>query len=131
LGSTSERIYLSQIIDVDGRDECRIVNALGATTSGNRGMARRPSWKRADSPIGKKGPRKANPKYKRHQQEPWTDAARRELRKLAKANTPTGVISLKMGRTVPAIRSKAQREGISLAPSNRSPYNRRQKSAKR
>jgi hypothetical protein len=94
-------------------------------------MASGLSWKRAGSPIGKKGPRKENPKYKRNQREPWTEIALRQLRKLARGNTPTGVISLKMGRTVPAIRSKAQREGISLAPTNRSPYNRRLKSAKR
>jgi hypothetical protein len=34
-------------------------------------------------------------------------------------------------RPVAAIRSKAQREGISLKPANRSPYNRRSKAAKR
>jgi len=47
------------------------------------------------------------------------------LRQLAKGNTPTGVISLKLGRTPIAIRGKAQREGISLKPANRSPYTRR------
>jgi hypothetical protein len=35
------------------------------------------------------------------------------------------VISLKLGRTPIAVRGKAQREGISLMPSNRSPYSRR------
>jgi hypothetical protein len=40
-------------------------------------------------------------------------------------NTPTGVLSLKLQRPEAAIRSKAQREGISLKPANRSPYNRR------
>jgi hypothetical protein len=49
----------------------------------------------------------------------------RKLRQLAKGNTPTGVISLKLGRTPIAIRGKAQREGISLKPANRSPYSRR------
>jgi len=49
----------------------------------------------------------------------------RQLRSLAKGNTPTGVISLKLQRPPTAIRSKAQREGISLKPGNRSPYNRR------
>jgi hypothetical protein len=83
------------------------------------------SWKRPVSPIGRKGPRKANPKYKRHQREPWTDDEAQELRALAKGNTPTGVISLKLGRTPTAIRSKAQRDGVSLGPTNRSPYNRR------
>jgi hypothetical protein len=47
------------------------------------------------------------------------------LRQLAKGNTPTGVMSIKLQRPIAAIRSKAQREGISLKPVNRSPYNRR------
>ena len=87
----------------------------------------RPAWKRPGSPIGKTGPRKANPKYKRRLGEPWTPQEVRELRALAKGNTPTGVISLKLGRTETAIRGKAQREGISLAPINRSPYNRKKR----
>jgi hypothetical protein len=88
-------------------------------------MAKKPAWKRPGSPIGKRGARKAKPKYKRNEGKSWTADAVKQLRQLAKANTPTGVISLKMGRSVPSIRSKSQREGISLAPTNRSPYNRR------
>lgn len=84
-------------------------------------------WKRQGSPIGRKGPRKANPKYKRNLREPWSRDDLRELRQLARANTPTGVIGLKLGRTAPAVQSKAQREGISLRPTNRSPYSRRRK----
>lgn len=85
------------------------------------------AWKRPGSPIGKKGPRKANPKYKRRIGRLWTDKEVAHLRNLAKANTPTGVISLKMQRPPASILSKAQREGISLKPINRSPYNRRKK----
>ena len=85
------------------------------------------AWKRPGSPIGKKGPRKANPKYKRRLGEPWTAGEVRELKTLARQNTPTGVLSLKLGRPPTAIRSKAQREGISLRPVNRSPYNRRKR----
>jgi hypothetical protein len=85
------------------------------------------AWKRAGSPIGRKGPRKANPKYKRRSREPWTPQEVRQLRSLAKGNTPTGVISLKLHRPPAAIRSKAQREGISLKPANRSPYHRRKR----
>ena len=88
----------------------------------------RAAWKRPGSPIGKKGPRKANPKYKRRSRERWTPQEVRELRSLARGNTPTGVISLKLQRPPAAIRSKAQREGISLKPTNRSPYNRRKRS---
>ena len=86
------------------------------------------SWKRPGSPIGRKGPRKANPKYKRRSREPWEPSEVKELKVLAKANTPTGVISLKLQRPPAAVRSKAQREGISLRPTNRSPYNRRKAS---
>jgi hypothetical protein len=86
------------------------------------------AWKRPGSPIGKTGPRKAHPKYKRHAGQRWESLEIRELRSLAKGNTPTGVISLKLGRPPAAIRSKAQREGISLRPTNRSPYNRRKRS---
>jgi hypothetical protein len=89
--------------------------------------ARKPAWKRPGSPIGKKGPRKANPKYKRHEREPWSREDVKELEQLARENTPTGVISLKLGRSPTAVRGKAQREGISLKPSNRSPYSRRSK----
>jgi hypothetical protein len=88
-------------------------------------MSKQPSWKRPGSPIGKTGPRKANPKYKRRSREPWTPDDMKELKALAKQNTPTGVMSLKLQRPPAAIRSKAQREGISLRPVNRSPYNRR------
>ncbi len=85
----------------------------------------RPAWRRSGSPIGKKGPRKTNPTYKRRSREPWTPADLRKFKQLAKGNTPTGVISLRLQRPPAAIRSKAQREGISLRPINRSPYNRR------
>jgi hypothetical protein len=86
-----------------------------------------PAWKRPGSPIGKTGPRKANPKYKQRLGQPWSDAEVRQLKTLAKGNTPTGVLSLKLRRPPAAIRSKAQREGISLRPANRSPYNRRKR----
>ena len=91
-------------------------------------MAKRPAWKRPGSPIGKTGPRKKNPIYKRRSGERWTAEDEKFLKTLAKGNTPTGVISLKLQRPPAAIRSKAQREGISLSPANRSPYNRRKAS---
>lgn len=55
----------------------------------------------------------------------WTGAQRRDLKKLAKGNTPTRVIGLKLGRTEDAVRGKAQELGVSLKPTNQSPYNRR------
>ena len=85
------------------------------------------AWKRPGSPIGKKGPRKANPAYKRRTRQPWSASDVRMLKQLAKGNTPAGVMSIKLQRPVAAVRSKAQREGISLRPVNRSPYNRRKR----
>jgi hypothetical protein len=54
----------------------------------------------------------------------WTSADKRELKSLAKGNTPTGVIGLKLGRTENAVRNKAGELGVSLKPTNQSPYNR-------
>ncbi|MBK9468998.1 MAG: hypothetical protein IPO20_14035 [Gammaproteobacteria bacterium] len=49
----------------------------------------------------------------------------RSLQQLAKENTPTRVIGLKMGRTEDSVRAKAGEENVSLKPTNQSPYNRR------
>lgn len=53
---------------------------------------------------------------------PWTPADNRSLRNLAADNTPTRVIGLKLGRTPEAVQSKASDLGISLKPTNQSPY---------
>jgi hypothetical protein len=87
----------------------------------------RASWQRPGSPIGRKGPRKKNPRYTRNNYVRWSAADVRELRRLAKANTPTRVIGLKLGRTAVSVRGMAQRQGISLRPTNQSPYNRRKR----
>jgi len=55
----------------------------------------------------------------------WADEEIEALEKLAKGNTPTRVIGLKLGRTEGAIRSKASEKNVSLKPTNQSPYNRR------
>ena len=55
----------------------------------------------------------------------WTSTDISQLRQLARGNTPTRVIGLKMGRTPDAISQKASQENISLKPTNQSPYNRR------
>lgn len=52
----------------------------------------------------------------------WTPSSVRQLRTLAKGNTPTRVIALKLGRTPAAIYSKAAEKQISLAPPNQRPY---------
>jgi hypothetical protein len=58
----------------------------------------------------------------------WTTAQRQRLRTLAKGNTPTRVIGLKLGRSEGAVRSQAAKQGTSLKPTNQSPYNRRSSS---
>ena len=55
----------------------------------------------------------------------WTDDDLKQLRDLAKGNTPTRVIGLKIGRTPDAVANKASEEDISLKPTNQRPYNRR------
>ncbi len=60
--------------------------------------------------------------------ESWSKGDVKELKKLVEQNTPTRVIGLKLGRTEDAVRGKASEEGVSLKPTNQSPYNRRTKS---
>lgn len=54
----------------------------------------------------------------------WTSSDVRQMRQLARENTPTRVIGLKLGWTADAVYSKASQENVSLAPTNQSPYNR-------
>lgn len=55
----------------------------------------------------------------------WTPSDNSQLKQLAKENTPTRVIGLKLGRTPDAIQGHAVELGVSLKPTNQSPYNRR------
>lgn len=64
-------------------------------------------------------------KSTRNSGKPWTPAEVKQLETLADANTPTRVIGLKLGRTEGAVQTRASQEGISLKPTNQSPYNRR------
>jgi hypothetical protein len=66
-------------------------------------------------------------KSNRNSGKPWTPQDVGTLDKLAKQNTPTRVIGLKLGRTEDAVRNKASQEDISLRPWNQSPYNRHKK----
>lgn len=69
----------------------------------------------------------ANPKSTKNAGQPWTKDDLRTLKQLVKENTPTRVIGLKLGRTPASVRIKASNEGISLKPTNQSPYNRRKR----
>ncbi|MFC0622854.1 hypothetical protein [Kribbella deserti] len=51
----------------------------------------------------------------------WSDAEIEQLRALAKGNTPTGLIAVRLGRSGQAIEAKAAELGIPLAPPHRPP----------
>jgi hypothetical protein len=57
----------------------------------------------------------------------WTSEETKSLRDLAKGNTPTRVIALKLDRSPTSVQGKAAELGVSLKPTNQSPYNRRPK----
>lgn len=65
------------------------------------------------------------PKSTRNTDKPWTPGEVKQLRTLARGNTPTRVIGLKLGRTPAGVSSKASQKRISLKPVNQSPYSRR------
>ncbi|HLX32599.1 MAG TPA: hypothetical protein VKR79_07510 [Gaiellaceae bacterium] len=67
------------------------------------------------------------PKSTRNAGKPWDATDSRALKDLARGNTPTRVIGLKLGRTEDAVRAKAAELKVSLKPTNQSPYNRRGK----
>jgi hypothetical protein len=55
----------------------------------------------------------------------WTEAQEKQLKELAKENTPTRVMGLKLGRTPNAIYKKAADIGVSLKPVNQAPNTRK------
>lgn len=66
-------------------------------------------------------------KYIRNAGKQWTPAEERRLESLSKDNTPTRVIGLKLGRPEGGVRNKASELGVSLRPTNQSPYNRKKR----
>ena len=67
----------------------------------------------------------------KNQNKRWTPADERKLVELAKGNTPTNLIGLKLGRTGDSIRNKAKQLKISLKPTNKPPYDRKVSDAKK
>ena len=63
--------------------------------------------------------------YIRNAGKQWTPAETKQLKVFAKENTPTRVIGLKLGRPVGGVQNKASELGVSLKPTNQSPYNRK------
>lgn len=55
----------------------------------------------------------------------WKPADVAKLKVEIKQNTPTRVLGLHLGRTPVAVQAKASDLGLSLKPTNQSPYNRR------
>jgi hypothetical protein len=55
----------------------------------------------------------------------WSKEDDQHLKMLAKQNTPTRVIALKLRRTPAAVQGHASRIGLSLKPINQSPYSNR------
>jgi hypothetical protein len=60
-----------------------------------------------------------------HANEPWTKAQEAKLEELAKGNTPTRLIGLKLGRTPSAVQTEASKLNVSLKPPNQPPDKRR------
>lgn len=88
-------------------------------------MAKKPKYDPADNlpPPKPKSPPGTTKSTRNHGKD-WSGDEVKELKTLAKQNTPTRVTGLKLGRTEDSIRDKARTEGVSLKPANRSPYNR-------
>ncbi len=67
------------------------------------------------------------PKSTRNAGNAWTPVETKSLKALARENTPTRVIGLKLGRSEAAIYNKASQEGVSLKPTNQSPFGTKKK----
>ena len=57
----------------------------------------------------------------------WTKDDLKQLKREAAQNTPTRVLALHLGRTPQAVQQKAMRTGLSLKPTNQSPYGTKKK----
>lgn len=53
---------------------------------------------------------------------PWTPSHVKQFKAEVKQNTPTRVLGLHLGRTPEAVQAKASELGVSLKPTNQSPY---------
>jgi hypothetical protein len=64
------------------------------------------------------------PRYERNAGKHWSSTEVQALKQMARQNTPTRVIGLKLGRPVAGVYAKASEERVSLRPTNQSPYGR-------
>lgn len=58
---------------------------------------------------------------------PWTPPENAQLRQLARENTPTRVMGIKLGRTAASVYGRASELGVSLKPTNQRQCNRQKK----
>jgi hypothetical protein len=58
---------------------------------------------------------------------PWTPQQNAKFIREVRQNTPTRVLGLHLGRTPDSIRAHAQDLGVSLKPTNQSPYGTKKK----
>lgn len=65
------------------------------------------------------------PYYIRNTGKPWKTQDVSQLKQLIRQNAPTRVAGFKLGRTEDAVRAEASKIGLSLKPTNQSPYTRR------
>ena len=65
------------------------------------------------------------PYYTRNTGKSWKPNDISQLKQMIRQNTPTRVAGFKLGRTEDAIRAEASQLGLSLKPTNQSPYSRR------
>lgn len=67
------------------------------------------------------------PYYTRNTGKSWKPNDISQLKQMIRQNTPTRVAGFKLGRTEDAIRAEASQLGLSLKPTNQSPYSRRKR----
>ncbi|HEY4483266.1 MAG TPA: hypothetical protein VI953_03780 [Candidatus Paceibacterota bacterium] len=65
------------------------------------------------------------PYYTRNTGKPWKAQDVSQLKQLIRQNAPTRVAGFKLGRTENAVRDEASKIGLSLKPTNQSPYTHR------
>jgi len=62
------------------------------------------------------------PKQPQNTGKKWASVQEKQLKKLVKGNTPTRLIAYKMKRSTASIYNHAAEMGLSLKPTNQSPY---------
>lgn len=67
------------------------------------------------------------PKQPTNHGKPWSPQDNKQLKQLIKENTPTRVAGLKLGRTPGAVQQHANDLGLSMKPTNQSPYGSKKK----